>query len=75
MADFFDVMIAGDGEPILPEICDLARLKAVHNKDGGLGPENADGDKEKKPSDAGSTLIRIRTGFTCPNTTKVELSP
>ena len=36
MADS-DVMIAGDGEPILPEICDLwLELRAVHNKIGGL---------------------------------------
>ena len=38
MADFFDVMIAGDGEPILPEICDLwLELKEqCITKDGGL---------------------------------------
>ncbi|MEC7409393.1 MAG: TIGR03960 family B12-binding radical SAM protein, partial [Planctomycetota bacterium] len=38
MADFFDVMIAGDGEPILPEICDLwLELKEQFiTKDGGL---------------------------------------
>lgn len=38
MADFFDVMIAGDGEPILPEICDLwLELKEQYiTKDGGL---------------------------------------
>ena len=51
MADFFDVMIAGDGEPILPEICDLwLELKEqCITKDGGLETENEDGDKEKKP--------------------------
>lgn len=38
MADFFDVMIAGDGEPILPEICDLwLELKEQFiTEDGGL---------------------------------------
>jgi len=36
MADFFDVMIAGDGEPILPEICDRwLELKKRYQKEDG----------------------------------------
>ena len=36
MADFFDVMIAGDGEPILPEICDLwIELKKQYRNENG----------------------------------------
>ncbi len=36
MADFFDVMIAGDGEPILPEICDLwLELKKQYRNENG----------------------------------------
>ncbi|MDB4679342.1 TIGR03960 family B12-binding radical SAM protein, partial [Rhodopirellula sp.] len=38
MADFFDVMIAGDGEPVLPEICErwLELKKEVQQDDGGF---------------------------------------
>ncbi|MDA9778139.1 TIGR03960 family B12-binding radical SAM protein [Rubripirellula sp.] len=46
MADFFDVMIAGDGEPILLEICELwLKLKQNYqNEQGGF----ADGEIGKK---------------------------
>ena len=36
MADFFDVMVTGDGEPSLPEICDLwIELKESYQRDDG----------------------------------------
>ena len=42
MADYFDVMIIGDGEPTLPEICDLwMKLKDRYRRDDGTF---ADGD-------------------------------
>jgi radical SAM family uncharacterized protein len=36
MADYFDVMIMGDGEPALPEICDawVAEKDRIHSRDG-----------------------------------------
>jgi radical SAM superfamily enzyme YgiQ (UPF0313 family) len=38
MADFFDVMVIGDGEPALPEVCDLwLELRdGIRDRDGGL---------------------------------------
>ena len=57
MADFFDVMIAGDGEPILLEICELwLKLKQNYqNEQGGF----ADGEIGKKERvEALATLAR-----------------
>ena len=49
MADFFDVMIAGDGEPILPEICDLwLELKNRFRRDEGGFEEGERGRKQRE---------------------------
>ncbi len=43
MADYFDVMITGDGEPVLPTVCDLwLQLKETYRREDGSfsgGPE------------------------------------
>lgn len=44
MADYFDVMITGDGEPVLPEICDLwLQLKAEYRREDGTFAEGEEG--------------------------------
>ncbi|MCH1495649.1 MAG: TIGR03960 family B12-binding radical SAM protein [Rubripirellula sp.] len=48
MADFFDVMIAGDGEPILPEICDLwIELKKQYRNENGEFEQGSSGQRQR----------------------------
>ncbi|TWU26536.1 Radical SAM superfamily protein [Novipirellula galeiformis] len=49
MADYFDVMIMGDGEPALPEICDLwIELRARYRRDDGTFAEGAEGRSQRE---------------------------
>ncbi|WP_168564260.1 TIGR03960 family B12-binding radical SAM protein [Crateriforma spongiae] len=48
MADYFDVMITGDGEPALPEICDLwLELKQKYRRDDGTFADGEDGRRQR----------------------------
>lgn len=48
MADFFDVMIAGDGEPMLPEICDFwLDLKKRYQKEDGSFEDGEIGQRQR----------------------------
>ena len=49
MADYFDVMIIGDGEPTLPEICDLwMDLKDQYRKEDGSFATGEEGRKQRE---------------------------
>jgi radical SAM family uncharacterized protein len=49
MADYFDVMISGDGEPVLPVICDLwLRLKNQARCADGTFADGAEGCKQRE---------------------------
>lgn len=57
MADFFDVMIAGDGEPILPEICDLwIELKKQYRNENGEFEQGSSGQRQR--AEALATLAK-----------------
>ena len=57
MADFFDVMIAGDGEPILPEICDLwIELKKHYRNENGEFEQGSSGQRQR--AEALATLAK-----------------
>lgn len=48
MADYFDVMISGDGEPVLPVVCDLwLGLKRKYQRDDGTFAEGDQGRKQR----------------------------
>ncbi len=55
MADYFDVMITGDGEPVLPVVCDLwMELKQEYRRGDGSYAEGDEGRKQR--ADA---LVRV----------------
>lgn len=61
MADFFDVMIAGDGEPILPEICDRwLELKKHYQKEDGSFESGKRGCEQRTEA-----LAKIAQTFDC----------
>jgi radical SAM family uncharacterized protein len=48
MADYFDVMITGDGEPVLPKICDLwLEQKAKYRRPDGQFDEGVEGMRQR----------------------------
>ena len=57
MADYFDVMISGDGEPVLPVICDLwIDQKHKYRREDGSFASGAEGQRQR--SDALATLAQ-----------------
>ncbi|MEM9589067.1 MAG: TIGR03960 family B12-binding radical SAM protein [Planctomycetota bacterium] len=51
MADYFDVMITGDGEPALPEICDLwIELKESYRRPDGSYADGEEGRRQREES-------------------------
>ena len=49
MADYFDVMITGDGEPALPVVCDLwMKIKERCRRDDGTFPDGQAGKKQRE---------------------------
>ncbi|MEO1528045.1 MAG: TIGR03960 family B12-binding radical SAM protein [Planctomycetota bacterium] len=57
MADYFDVMITGDGEPALPEVCDLwIKLKESYRREDGSFATGAEGRQQR--SDALAEVAR-----------------
>ncbi|QEG02034.1 Radical SAM superfamily protein [Stieleria maiorica] len=48
MADYFDVMITGDGEPALPDVCDLwLEIKESYRRDDGTLPDGEEGKRQR----------------------------
>ncbi|WP_372897312.1 TIGR03960 family B12-binding radical SAM protein [Stieleria sp.] len=48
MADYFDVMITGDGEPALPTVCDLwLEIKESYRREDGTLPDGEEGKRQR----------------------------
>ncbi|WP_182868448.1 TIGR03960 family B12-binding radical SAM protein [Stieleria mannarensis] len=48
MADYFDVMITGDGEPALPDVCDLwLEIKESYRRDDGTLADGEEGKRQR----------------------------
>jgi len=61
MADYFDVMIIGDGEPALPKICDCwIQLKETYRRDDGSFAAGAEGRRQREEA-----LAKIAVEMDC----------